>query len=308
MRTVFFGTPAIAVPALRALHASTELAAVVCQPDRPSGRGLRLTAPAVKTVAAELGVPVHQPERVRDGELAAWLRTLDPAFALVMAYGRILPAEVLATTPRGFLNLHASLLPRYRGAAPIQWAVIRGETQTGISLMQMDEGMDTGPVFSRRALEIGPEETAGELAVRLAELAARVVREELPLAVAGAISALPQDDALASYAPPITREAACIDWSKPAAEVRDFVRGMTPAPGAFTRHRERILKVMTVSLAAETRPGAPGTLVVEGRRVFITTGEGTVELLAAKCEGRCTQCAADLVNGRAFTPGDRLGV
>jgi methionyl-tRNA formyltransferase len=179
VRAVFFGTPAIAVPALEALCERAEVVAVVCQPDRPAGRGLSLAAPEVKVAAERLGLPVHQPTKIKNDEFLGWLRGLEADVALVIAYGRILPPAVLAAPRRGCVNLHASLLPRFRGAAPIQWAIVRGESETGISLMQMDEGCDTGPVFLRRAIAIGENETAGELAPRLAALAAEVVRDHL---------------------------------------------------------------------------------------------------------------------------------
>lgn len=185
MRAIFFGTPDIAVPSLEALREVAEVVAVVCQPDRPAGRGLELRAPPVKERALALGFEVVQPEKVKTPEFAAWVEARKADVALVIAYGRILPKAVLEGPRRGCMNLHASLLPRYRGAAPIQWAIVRGETETGVCLMQMDEGMDTGPVFTRRAIPIGRDETAGELGGRLGRLAAELVREDLPRAVAG---------------------------------------------------------------------------------------------------------------------------
>src|SRR6185295_16413735 len=219
MRTVFFGTPGIAVPALRALAATTELVGVVCQPDRPAGRGLQLSEPAVKRAARELGVEVHQPVKVKTGTLHEWLKERELDAVVVMAYGRILPPAVLGAPRRGCLNLHASLLPKYRGAAPIQWAIMRGERETGISLMQMDEGLDTGPVYSRRSLPIGPEENAAELAERMAELAAEVVRSDVPRAIRGELVAEPQNEPEASLAPPIEREHTEVAWARPALEI-----------------------------------------------------------------------------------------
>jgi len=182
MRAVFFGTPQVAVPALRALTQVAEVTAVVCQPDRPSGRGLKVSAPPIKEAALELGLSVHQPTKVRNGELAQWLRDQRADVALVMAYGRILPSEVLSAPRRGAMNLHASLLPGYRGAAPINWVIVNGEPQSGISLMQMDEGLDTGPVYARHVLGLTETETAGTLAERIATLAAHVVRADLAAA------------------------------------------------------------------------------------------------------------------------------
>src|SRR6188768_1859725 len=243
MRAVFFGTPQIAVPALRALTQVAEVAAVVCQPDRPSGRGLKIAPPPVKEAALELGLSVHQPTKVRTGELAAWLREKAVDVALVMAYGRILPADVLAAPRRGAMNLHASLLPRYRGAAPINWVIVHGETQTGVSLMQMDEGLDTGPVYARHAMDLSDTETAGTLGERMATLAAHVVRADLASAVEGKLMADPQDEALASHAPLIERAHLQVDWSRPALEIARLIRGMAPRPGAFTLLGGKVLRL-----------------------------------------------------------------
>ncbi|RYE84118.1 MAG: methionyl-tRNA formyltransferase, partial [Myxococcales bacterium] len=192
-RTIFFGTPAIAVPALEALAAETEVVAVVCQPDKPAGRDPAPQAPPVKRAALALGLPVHQPAKVRTPDFADWVRAQRADAAVVLAYGRILTREVLDTPRLGCLNLHASILPRYRGAAPIQWAIVRGEDETGLSLMQMDEGIDTGAVLAVRRLPIGRDETADELSTRLAQLAAEMVRTDVLAALAGQLSPTPQD-------------------------------------------------------------------------------------------------------------------
>lgn len=310
MRAVFFGTPAIAVPALRALAEISELVGVVCQPDRPAGRGLTLAEPAVKQAARELGIEAHQPVKVKTGTLHEWLAERRVDVAVVLAYGRILPAAVLAAPLRGCLNLHASLLPKYRGAAPINWAIVHGERDTGISLMHMDEGLDTGPVYTRHALEIGALETAGELAPRLAELAARVVREDVPRVVSGELHATPQDDAAATFAPPITREHTRILWTEHPDRVIHLVRGMAPRPGAHTTLRGKTLRVLAAGAATAGREAssAPGTVTIRDRaRVYVATGEGQVELLAAQLEGKKVLAARDLVNGRALVEGDVLG-
>lgn len=308
MRTVFFGTPEIAVPALRALAATTELVAVFAQPDRPAGRGLALAEPAVKRAARELALPVHQPARVRDGALAAALRDLRVEAAVVLAYGRILPPEVLAAPARGCLNLHASLLPRWRGAAPIQWALFAGDAETGVSLMQMDPGLDTGPVFSSRALPILPEDDAGSLAVRLGELAATVVREDLPLALSGALVATPQDATLATHAPPLATADAELDFTRPAREVHGRIRGLSPRPGAFSFVQGRRLKILSARVAPEAPRGAPGEVVRADRGgIWIACGDGAIELISAQPEGRRALSPLELVNGRALRPGERLG-
>lgn len=307
MRSVFFGTPEIAVPALRALAATSEVVGVVCQPDRPRGRGLRVQAPAVKLAALELGLELHQPVKVKTGNLHEWLAERRPDVALVLAYGRILPPNVLAAPRCGCMNLHASLLPKYRGAAPINWAIVEGETETGVSLMQMDEGMDTGPVYALRRLAIGSEETAGELAGRLAELAAEMVREDVPRAVSGELAATPQDESLASYAPLITAKDTEIDWTAPAGSIVNRVRGLTPRPGAHSSVRGKRLNLVTVRVASESIAGAPGTVLVAARRVLVAAGSGAVEVLRAQLEGRKPLGAVELVNGRALADGDRLG-
>jgi methionyl-tRNA formyltransferase len=309
VRTAFFGTPEIAVPALKALAETTELVAVVCQPDRPSGRGMTLSAPPVKRAALELGVEVHQPVKVKTGTLHEWLAERRIDAVVVLAYGRILPPPVLEAPPHGCINLHASLLPRYRGAAPINWAIIRGETETGVSLMRMDAGLDTGPVFMRRPTPIGPETTAGELTEAIAELSATVVREDLPRVLAGELAATPQDEALATLAPPITKDMTRVDWSQSAGALHDFVRGLAPRPSAMTTAGGKVLKLHRLRPDPEGDPDAtPGTVLSADKRgVRVATGGGSVWLLSAQPEGRKPQGGADLVNGRVLRAGDVLG-
>lgn len=307
MRAVFFGTPPIAVPSLIALTRVAEVVGVVTQPDRPAGRGLQLQEPAVKVKARELGLLVNQPKKVRTGELSAWLRELDADVGLVIAYGRILPPDVLSAPRLGCLNLHASLLPRYRGAAPIQWSIIEGEKETGISLMQMDEGLDTGPVYSRHALTLAEDETTGSLTERLADLAARVVEEDLPRVVRGELEAVPQDPALATHAPPIEREHTLIDWKRPATAIGRLVRGLSPRPGAITTLGGKQLRVTRAVPSLAPFELAPGVLGVDGGRAWVGTGEGALELLAAQVEGKRELPARDLVNGRVLVAGKVLG-
>jgi methionyl-tRNA formyltransferase len=307
IRAVFFGTPAIALPSLRALGEVADVVGVVTQPDRPAGRGLELQAPAVKTLAAELGREVLQPEKVRDGALRDWLAARSPDVLVVLAYGRILPVDVLTVAPRGAINLHASLLPRYRGAAPIAWSILRGEQETGVSLMQMDAGMDTGPVFSRHALPIGDDETAGDLTIRLGELAAEVVRGDLLRAVRGELHAEPQDEALATLAPPLTRDVGRIDFTATARSIKDQVRALAPRPGAFTTLAGKVLRVSEVRRASRQFPGPPGALHVWDGTPWVTTGDGTLELVRAQLEGRRAASGRDLVNGRVLRADLVLG-
>jgi methionyl-tRNA formyltransferase len=307
VRAVFFGTPQIAVPALRALARIAEIVGVVCQPDRPAGRGLSLKSPEVKVAALELGLEVTQPTRVRDGALEAWLRERRPDVALVLAYGRILPRGVLDAPARGCVNLHASLLPAYRGAAPIQWSIIRGETVTGISLMQMDEGLDSGPVYLKRSLPIGADETSGELSTRLAELAAEVTLEGLPKVVRGELQAEPQDETRVTLAPPLERAHGVIDWTQSSQSIHDLVRGLSPRPSAFTTSGGQRLRVAVTRLASPVPVLEPGLVRVERPRVLVGTGDGALELVRAQLEGKRELAALDLVNGRALADAQVLG-
>ena len=309
MRTAFFGTPAIAVPAFTALAETTEVVGVVCQPDRPAGRGLRVAEPPIKIAALSRDIEVHQPKKVKTGTVHRWLEERGVEAVIVMAYGRILPAAVLEAPRLGCINLHASLLPRYRGAAPINWAIVCGETETGISVMQMDEGMDTGPVFSTRSIPIGDSETAGQLAERLAELAARCVREDLPRVLSGKLSAAPQDDTRATMAPLIKREHTVIDWTRSPLEVKNLVRGMAPKPGAFSGVRGKKLKVLVSEPApgGEALDGRPGEVVrAEGGDLWVCAGGGCAAILEAQLEGKRALGSRDLINGRALRVGDLL--
>lgn len=310
MRALFFGTPAIAVPSLEALASIADIVGVVCQPDRPAGRGLALKAPPVKVKALELGLPVVQPEKVRTPEFAAWVADARADVALVIAYGRILPKAVLEAPRRGCMNLHASILPRYRGAAPITWAIVGGEAETGISLMQMDEGMDTGPVYAVHRAPIGPDTTADELAIDLGALAARVVREDLRRAVDGALALTPQDHAAATHAALLKKEDGRIRWERSARQIHDHIRGMTSWPGAFTTIDGKALKVLAARVESEAdQAGAPpGTVVMAGRGVVIVAcGAGAIQIMRAQAEGRKPLAAADLVAGRTLQTGMVLG-
>ena len=311
MRALFFGTPAIAVPALSALAEIADVRAVICQPDRPAGRGLTLSPPAVKIRALELGLHVEQPLKVRTVEFADLIRSFDADVALVIAYGRILPLAILSAPRVGCINLHASLLPKYRGAAPITWAIVRGESETGISVMQMDEGMDTGPVFTTTAIPIGPETTADELGVALGLLAADLVARDLPRIVRGELTAVPQDSAAMTLAPILDKEHGRIDFTATARAVHDHVRGMTPWPGAFTTASGKTLKILEsrVGTAFEgTVTAPPGTVVRATKQgIDVACGEGTLRILRAQLEGRKPLGAAELVGGRALHEGQLLG-
>jgi methionyl-tRNA formyltransferase len=310
LRALFFGSPAFAVPSLEALHDLGEVAAVVCQPDKPAGRGLASTAPAVKTRAIELGLPVVQPTKLRTGEFAEWMRAQRADVALVVAYGRILPGDVLSAPRLGCVNVHASLLPKYRGAAPIVWAVVHGERETGVTLMKLDAGLDTGPTFARLVTPIGPDETAGELTARLARLGAEAVREWLPKYLAGGCALEAQDDSQASLAPILSKEDGRIDWTKSARRLHDHVRGMYPWPGAFTTSRGRLVRVHTTRIVDGALAGpapAGAVLVADKVRVVVACGEGLIELVKVQPEGRRAMTANEWFIGRGVAEGDLLG-
>jgi methionyl-tRNA formyltransferase len=268
---------------------------------------MELRAPAVKLAALQRGLDVTQPVKVRDGTLHAWLAARKPDVLVVLAYGRILPPDILSVAPAGALNLHASLLPRFRGAAPIEWAILGGDTETGVSLMQMDEGLDTGPVLSRHRIPIGPEETGGELATRIGELAAEVVRKDLISAVSGKLVPEAQDPELVTLAPPLRREDGRLDFTAPAASIANRVRAFQPRPGAFTLAGGKTLRIGAVRAVTDTKPGEPGTVHVERGVPYVTTGDGSVEILRATPEGRRETAGRDLVNGRVLREGDVLG-
>ena len=288
------------------------MTAVVCQPDRPAGRGMKLRPPPVKEAALELGLSVHQPTKVRNAAFREWVASQEADVALVIAYGRILPQGVLDGPRRGCMNLHASILPEYRGAAPINWAIVHGETETGIALMQMDAGMDTGPVFTTRTLPIGPNETAGELAERLGKLAATVVRQDLPRAVAGDLEATPQDHEAASMAPMMSKDDGRVDWTLPAARVHDHARGMTPWPGAHTTldgKRFRVLATRRTDVVSDAPPGTVVEVVTSAKppQAIVSCGDGCIALLRGQLAGKKALDAAQLAAGRTIAAGTVLG-
>jgi methionyl-tRNA formyltransferase len=299
MRIVFLGTPDFAVPTVDALHrAGHQVLAVVAQPDRPAGRGQALRAPATRAWAEAHGVPVLQPEKVRDGTLRAALAPLRPDVLVVTAYGRILGRDLLTLAPLGALNVHASLLPRWRGAAPIQWAVASGDAETGVTIMQMDEGLDTGDMLLCRATPIGAEETAEALAPRLAALGGEAIVEALPLLASGALVPVRQDPAAVTLAPILEKAHGRLDFTRPAAELACRVRGFTPWPGAFTSLAGKGLKVHRARAAAAAMDAPPGTARPAGDALRVACGGATaLDLLEVQPEGRKRMEARDFLNG-----------
>lgn len=306
-RALFFGTPAFAVPCLSALSEIAEVVGVVCQPDKPVGRHQKLTAPPVKLWAEEHRMPVVQPTKLRTGEFGAWVKAQHADVALVVAYGRILPTDVLDGPRLGCVNVHASLLPRLRGAAPIQWAIVHGETETGVTLMVLDEGLDTGAMLEQFPTPIGVDETAGELTERLALIGAEAVRSGIPRYVAGGYALHAQDTALATHAPPLTRDDGRLDFSLSAPVVHARVRGMNPWPGAFTAHHGKLVKVHGTRLTKAARSGKPGEVVFADKaHLVVACGEAALEFVTVQLEGKKPMRGVDWVMGRGIAEGDVL--
>ena len=303
MKLVFLGTPEFAVPTLeRIVAGGHQVIAVFTQPDRPKGRGQKNAMPPVKECALRLGVPVHQPEQVRRPEFVEELRAMAPDAMVVVGYGQIIPQAILDIPPHGIINVHASLLPKYRGAAPIQWAIARGETRTGVTTMRINAGLDTGDMLLKWETEIGDEETAVELGARLAVAGAELLDQTL--ARIESIVPEPQDNGQASYAPVLKKEDGHVDWSKPAREILNRMRGLTPWPGCFGLLRSTRLHVWTARLSSmELRPGA---LRAEHRRLYAGCGEGSIELLEVQLEGKKRMNAASFLNGFSIEAGEAL--
>jgi methionyl-tRNA formyltransferase len=308
MRIVFFGTPEFAVASLRALlREGFQVAGVVTQPDKPQGRSRStLVAPPVKEVARAAGLTVLQPVRPVGDLFLASLRRLEPDLAVVVAYGHILKREVLSVPSRGMYNVHASLLPRYRGAAPIQHAILAGDSETGVSIMQMDEGLDSGPVIHRTSTPILPDETAGALTVRLSELGAAALIEALSLISAGLARPLPQDPGLATYAPKIDRDMARLDWTHAAAGLARQVRAFDPSPGAWATLDGTMIKLFGPSATSGIGEGTPGTVLSADRQLLVACGDGALALREVQPAGRNRMPASAWVRGRGISPGRRL--
>ena len=311
LRIVFAGTPEFSVPALDALHAAGHaLTAAYCQPDRPAGRGRVLAAGPVKRRALELGIPVEQPATLRTPEAVARLQALDPDLMVVVAYGLILPQAALDVPRRGCLNIHGSLLPRWRGAAPIHRAILAGDACTGITIMQMDAGLDTGPMLLLRETPIGARETSGQLHDRLAQIGARAVVDAIDQWTAGALAPRPQPSDGVTYAAKIRKEEALIDWTHPAAAIARAVRAFNPWPVAETRWGGQQLRIWEATPLPE-RPAtaAPGE-VFEARdgRMVVAAGEGALQLDSLQLPGRKPTSAAGFLNSASHLRGARLGL
>jgi methionyl-tRNA formyltransferase len=298
MRIAFLGTSSFAVPALRALTERHTITLVVTQPDRPSGRHAVVAPPPVKLAALDAGLPICQPERVNNDDAVAQLRESRPDVLVVAAYGQLLRPAVFTLAPLGAINIHASLLPRYRGAAPVHWALVNGEETTGITTFVIDRGMDTGPILLSRRLSIGEDETAGELEARLASLGADVMLETLDRLAAGTLTPTPQPDG-ATMAPRLARDDGHVDWAAPARAVHNLVRGMTPWPGAWTTldgERVKIHRAALTRIAAG--PLLPGTLGPrESARLLVACGDLLLEVLEIQREAHARTSGSEFLNG-----------
>lgn len=309
MRIVFMGTPEFAVPSLRAmLDAGYDVVAAVTQPDRPSGRGNRLAACPVKLLALERGVPVYQFERIRRQEGLDALRALQPDLCVTAAFGQILSKKLLEVPPLGTINVHASLLPKYRGAAPINWAIAMGEKVTGVTIMYTDAGVDTGDIALARETDIGDNETAGELTMRLAELGAGLLIEALEAISRGDCPRTPQDEAAASHYPMLTRETGLIDWSLSAREICDRVRGFNPWPAAYTRLSGEAIKVWSALPGQNSSGGECGEVLASGPKggLVVACRQGSVRIVELQAPGGRRMEASAYLLGKSIPAGSIL--
>ncbi len=306
MVLIFMGTPAFAVPTLeRVIEAGHRVSAVFTQPDRPKGRGGKMAASPVKEAALRLGLPVHQPERIRRPEVVEQLKQMKPDAMIVVGYGQIIPQAIIDIPPRGIINVHASLLPKYRGAAPIQWAVANGEARTGVTTMRIDAGLDTGDMLLKWETEIGPEEDALELRTRLAAAGAQLLVETLrddPAPVK-------QDPEQTTYAPILKKEDGEIDWNWPASKIFNRSRGLLPWPGAYSFFRGQMFHIWEARVSGDALQGEPGLMSAMGKRLLIACGERTeLELMEVQVEGRKRMSAAAFMNGHHLKDDEMLGV
>lgn len=307
LRIIFMGTPDFACPTLtRLIERGEDVIAVVTQPDRPKGRGQKLVPPPVKVIAEKHGIPVLQPLKVRAPEVIAQIRELNPDLIIVVAFGQILPQSLLDIPRHGCINIHASLLPRYRGAAPLNWCLINGEAETGITTMQMDAGLDTGDMLVKRAIPIGPDEDAQSLHDRLSLLGADTIDETLDRLLAGTLIREQQNDSLTCYAPMLKKEDGLIDWSREPQQIGNLVRGLTPWPGAYTSLEGKTLKLYKVSVADGN--GKPGEVIAAGKDgIIVACGSGSLRIEELQLEGRKRLSAPEFLAGCRLEPGSRLG-
>jgi methionyl-tRNA formyltransferase len=309
MRAVFMGTPDFAVPTLEALvDAGHEVVAVYTQPDRPKGRGQQIVSPPVKVAAQRLSLPLFQPPRIRRPENVEALQASQPDVMVVVGYGQIIPQNIIDIPRLGILNVHASLLPKYRGAAPIQWAIANGESETGVTIMQIDAGLDTGDMLSAWRTPIDPDETAPELAARLAPNGANLLIRTLDELNAGRTLRLKQNDAEATHAPILKKEDGEVLWTRTAQDIYNRLRGFTPWPGAYTSLRGQQLQIVRARVSDTKFPGPAGTTHVGGRRLFVACGsESALELSEIQLQGKKRMAVDAFLNGYAVHQHEKLG-
>jgi len=306
MKIIFMGTPPFAVQQLRSLiNAGHELIAVVSRIDKPAGRGRTLAEPAVKIAARELGLPVLQPKRVREPAVVDQLRALKPDAIVVAAYGQILPKDILTLPRYGCINIHASLLPAYRGAAPINWAIINNDRETGITIMRMDEGMDTGDILLQERLPIEPGDTTGSLTEKLSLLGAELIARALPLIASGELMARPQDASKATMAPLLKKEDGLVDWTRSATDIHNRVRGFSPWPGAYSFLEGKTVKIISSEPVSGT--GEPGVLYEKDKHTLeIGTGSGLLRIKSIQPEGKKPMAAEDFLRGHRGVAGKKF--
>jgi methionyl-tRNA formyltransferase len=307
LSVIFMGSAELSCPSLSALlrDPATKVVAVVTQPDRPKGRGLKLTPSPVKTLGLEAGLPILQPQRAREPSFLEELRGLRPDLVVVAAYGQILPGSILNLPVFGCINVHTSLLPKYRGAGPIQWAIINGETETGVTIMRMDEGLDTGDILSQERITIEPDDTSATLHNKLAEIGARLLVQTIPDFVSGKIAPQKQDPAKATYAPKIKKQDGEIDWRQPATVIRDRIRGLNPWPAAFTwlsEPEKQRLKILKADVKSDC--GAPGTILKADKDALVVAcGSDALQVLELQLEGSRAMESRQFLLGHPLAPG-----
>lgn len=307
MDIVFMGTPEFAVPCLqRLIDDGHNVKGVFTQPDKPKGRGHKMQFPPVKECALNAGIPVYQPLKMRDGEALSILEELQPELIIVVAYGKILPKEILEFPKHGCINMHASILPRYRGAAPIQWCVLNGETLSGVTAMQMDVGLDTGDMLLTKTVEIGENETAGELHDKLSVLGAQVMADTIEMVLNNSLNPEKQDDSKSDYAPMLSKDLCPIDWNEPADKVHNKVRGLSPWPVATAKLGEKTIKIHK-TIISDNCCGMPGEVIVSDKKLVVSCGGSTsVEIVVLQTEGKKAMSAADFLRGNPIEKGTIL--
>ncbi|MFL6417540.1 MAG: methionyl-tRNA formyltransferase [Bryobacteraceae bacterium] len=307
MRVVFLGTPEFAVPTLNALVSSGHsVLGVFTQPDRPKGRGQQVAESPVKQAALRLGLPVFQPERIRRPESFEQLRAFQADLMVVVGYGQIIPQSIIDLPRLGILNVHASLLPKYRGAAPIQWAIANGETTTGVTIMQIDAGLDTGDMLTKVSTPIGTEETAPELGVRLADIGAQLLVETIEQITRGDLKPEKQNDSEATLAPILKKEDGRVDWTMPAVQINNHRRGFTPWPGAYTAFRGQALALLATQAVDESSL-APGLVQADRKKLLVGTGQGALAISEVQPGGKKRMSAEAFINGYKPQSGERMG-